>query len=225
MIRRGMTVAQAVTVALAGGIGTFLAPQLALAQEVVQPGSVLEEVIVSAQRRDQALQDVPISIQVVGADLISNTAAEDMGDLNGFVPGLVVGNGSPTQPRYELRGVATGDFGVGTDPAVGVYVDGIYSARSGASLTAFNDVERVEILKGPQGTLLGRNSAAGAVSIYTRQPTQDWEADLKLRVGEYDKRLSAVRSTRRSPTASHFALPPSTTRATAGSRTRRRKSI
>ena len=186
MIRRGMTVAQAVALALAGGIGAVAVPGLAHAQqEVEQPVGVLEEVVVSAQRRDQALQDVPISIQVVDSDLINDTAATNMADLNGFIPGLVVSGGSPTQPRYELRGVATGDFGIGTDPAVGVYVDGIYSARSGASLTTFNDIERVEVLKGPQGTLLGRNSAAGAVSIYTRQPTDEWEGNVRARLGDY----------------------------------------
>ena len=112
----------------------------------------LEEVVVTAQRREQALQDVPIAIQVVGSDLLNDVAAEDMGDLNGFVPGLVVSSDSPTQPRYAIRGIQTGDFGVGTDPAVGVYVDGVYSARSGASMLAFNDIERIEVLKGPQGT-------------------------------------------------------------------------
>jgi len=129
---------------------------LALAQEA---GSVkhegLEEVVVTAQRREQALQDVPIALQVVGTDLIADIAAEDMGDLDGFVPGLQVSSDSPTQPRYAIRGIQTGDFGVGTDPAVGVYVDGIYAARSGASLLAFNDIERIEVLKGPQARCSG----------------------------------------------------------------------
>ncbi|MFO1407852.1 MAG: TonB-dependent receptor [Steroidobacteraceae bacterium] len=189
MNRRGTTVAQAVAAVLAGGAGAFVAPHLALAQEVVAPQGVLEEVVVSAQRRDQSLQDVPISIQVVGADLISDTGATDMAQLNGFIPGLVVSGNSPTQPRYELRGISTGDFGIGTDPAVGVYVDGIYSSRSGSSLTTFNDIERVEVLKGPQGTLLGRNSAAGAVSIYTKQPTDEFDANAKVRIGEYNSRI------------------------------------
>ncbi len=157
----------------------------ALAAAVVT--SSLEEVVVTAQRREQALQDVPIAIQVVGNDLLNDLAAENMGDLNGFVPGLVVDSDSPTQPKYQIRGIQTGDFGVGTDSAVGVYVDGVYSARSGASLLAFNDIERIEVLKGPQGTLFGRNSAAGAVSIITRQPVDEFDANLRLRVGEYGK--------------------------------------
>ncbi len=173
------------------GIATIaFAAQLASAQEESAETStrVLEKVTVSAQQRDQDAQDVPITLQVVTADNIDILAADDIGDLDAFVPGLEVSNGSPTQPRYSIRGVSTSDFGVGTDPAVGVYVDGIYSARSGASLLAFNDVERIEIIKGPQGTLFGRNSAAGAVSITTKKPSDEFEAEVGVRVGEYSKR-------------------------------------
>ncbi len=176
-------------VLLAGAALSAVAPGVAQAQwagGVRREG--LEEVLVTAQRREQALQDVPLALQVVGTDLIADTAAEDLGDLDGFVPGLVVSSDSPTQPRYPIRGIQTGDFGIGTDPAVGVFVDGIYAARSGASLLAFNDVERIEVLKGPQGTLFGRNSAAGAIAIVTRQPADTFEAWLRLRVGDYSKR-------------------------------------
>jgi outer membrane receptor protein involved in Fe transport len=108
-------------------------------------------------------------------------AADDMGDISAFVPGLSVSNTSPTQANYSIRGVSTSDFGVGTDPAVGVYVDGVYAARSGAGLLAFSDVARIEVLKGPQGTLFGRNSAAGAVSITTNKPSDEFEARLGVR--------------------------------------------
>jgi len=188
MHNRRSKLAFAVAAALTGTSLAAVAPGAALAQAA---GSVkregLEEVVVTAQRREQVLQDVPIAMQVVGTDLIADIAAEDMGDLDGFVPGLQVSSDSPTQPRYAIRGIQTGDFGVGTDPAVGVYVDGIYAARSGASLLAFNDIERIEVLKGPQGTLFGRNSAAGAISIVTRQPADDFDALVRLRVGEYGK--------------------------------------
>jgi iron complex outermembrane receptor protein len=173
---------------LAYAVATVLAaaaPGLALAQEPAN--DTLEEILVTAQRRTQSLQDVPIAMQVVDSTLIKDVAAENLGDLNGFVPGLVVSDNSPTQPRYQIRGIQTGDFGVGTDPAVGVYVDGIYAARSGASLLAFNDVERIEVLKGPQGTLFGRNSAAGAISIVTHQPEDEFHSLLRVRVGEHGK--------------------------------------
>jgi len=185
MMQKKKLLARAVAAALAGGcVAAVLSPP-ALAQDGASGG--LEEIVVTAQRREQVLQDVPIALQVVNTELLDDIAAEDMGDLNGFVPGLVVSSDSPTQPRYAIRGIQTGDFGVGTDPAVGVYVDGIYAARSGASLLAFNDIERIEVLKGPQGTLFGRNSAAGAVSIITRQPAKDFDAFVRLRVGDYDK--------------------------------------
>ena len=148
---------------------------------------MIEEITVSAQLRTQSLQDVPIAIQVVDRKLIADVAAENMSDLNGYVPGLVVSGDSPTQPRYQIRGIQTGDFGVGTDPAVGVYVDGIYAARTGASMLAFNDIERIEVLKGPQGTLFGRNSAAGAISIVTTQPSHEFDSLLRLRFGEFGK--------------------------------------
>jgi len=181
MSNRRNRLAYAVATVLAGtGFATA-----AVAQEMTADG--IEEIVVTAQQRTQSLQDVPIAMQVVDSDLINDVAAEDLGDLNGFVPGLVVSSDSPTQPRYQIRGIQTGDFGVGTDPAVGVYVDGIYAARSGASLLAFNDIERIEVLKGPQGTLFGRNSAAGAISIVTRQPANELDSLLRVRFGEYGK--------------------------------------
>ena len=179
MSNRKNPLAYAVATVLAG-----IAPGVVWAQ---QADDALEEVLVTAQRRTQSLQDVPIAMQVVDSTLIKDVAAENIGDLNGFVPGLVVSDNSPTQPRYQIRGIQTGDFGVGTDPAVGVYVDGIYAARSGASLLAFNDVERIEVLKGPQGTLFGRNSAAGAISIVTHQPEDEFHSLLRARFGEHGK--------------------------------------
>ncbi len=151
--------------------------------EAQREATVLEATIVTAQGREQELQRVPISLQVIDARLIEDTASVDIGDLDFFVPGLFVSDGSPTQPRYSIRGITTGDFGIGTDPAVGVYIDGVYAARTGGALLAFNDVERVEVLKGPQGTLFGRNAAAGAVSIVTRRPGSEFEGNARGRVG------------------------------------------
>lgn len=151
-------------------------------------GTAIDDVIVvTAQQREQSSQDVPISLQVLDAEFIDALAADDIGDLDAFVPGLDVSSGSPTQPRYTIRGITTSDFGVGTDPAVGVYVDGVYAARSGASLTAFNDVARVEVLKGPQGTLFGRNAAAGAVSIISNLPSDTLEGQIGYRIGSHNR--------------------------------------
>ena len=192
----------AVAQVLAAAAYAALAANNAAAQEAAP--EELEEITVSAQLRTQSLQDVPIAIQVVDRQLIEDVAAEDMSDLNGFVPGLVVSGESPTQPKYQISGIQTGDFGVGTDPAVGVYVDGIYAARSGASMTAFNDIERIEVLKGPQGTLFGRNSAAGAISIVTHQPTHEFDAFARVRFGEFNKQY--VEGMLNAPLGDHVAL-------------------
>ena len=176
--------------ALFGGLALGLAlPAVAHAQDAApakdkEPAATLGEVVVTSQSREQRLQEVPITVTVVSDKMIERLAATDLGDIDAFIPGLQVSDTSPTQPRYAIRGISTGDFGVGTDPAVGVYVDGVYSARSGGALLAFNDIERIEVLKGPQGTLFGRNSAAGAVSIISKKPGDEFEGRARLRLGE-----------------------------------------
>jgi iron complex outermembrane receptor protein len=147
----------------------------------------LDRIVVTAQSREQELQDVPIALQVVTERLLDDVAAEDLGDVDSFVPGLVVDSNQPTQPSFTLRGIQTDDFGIGTDPAVGVYVDGVYAGRGGGVLLPFTDVERIEVLKGPQGTLFGRNTAAGAISIITRKPSDELEGRARLRLGNYGK--------------------------------------
>jgi iron complex outermembrane recepter protein len=175
--------------ALLGSCVAAATANAALAQQAPpqDEDTTLERVVVTAQSREQELQDVPIAIQVVDDALIQNTTSYDFQDIATFIPGLVV-SGQKTQPRFALRGISTGDFGIGTDPAVGVYIDGVYSARSGGSVLAFNDVERIEVLKGPQGTLFGRNSAAGAVSLISKQPGRDVEGHVSTRFGNEGQR-------------------------------------
>ena len=155
-------------------------------------GDQIEEVVVTSQRRAQNLQDVPISVNSFNTDFIEKTGAQTMGDLQQFTPGLSVDNTSVTQPNYSIRGISGSTFGIGTEPSVGIYVDGIYSARSGESLVFFDDVEHVEVLKGPQGTLFGRNTSAGAISITTNKPDDKYEAMVDFKVGNYDKREASV---------------------------------
>ena len=147
--------------------------------------ATLDRITVTAQSREQELQDVPIALQVVNAQMLDDVAARDLSDIDMFVPGLVVHAQQPTQPSFELRGISTDDFGIGTDPAVGVYVDGVYGGRGGGVLLPFTDVERIEVLKGPQGTLFGRNTAAGAISIITHRPSQVAEGRVRMRHGQY----------------------------------------
>ena len=155
-----------------------------------QDATNLDAIVVTAQSRQQELQDVPIALQVVDQQLLDDVAADNLGDIDAFVPGLVVDAAQPTQPSFRLRGVETSDFGIGTDPAVGVFVDGVYGGRGGGVLLPFVDIERIEVLKGPQGTLFGRNTAAGAISLVTRRPQNETEARLRLRLGNYGKQYA-----------------------------------
>ena len=155
-----------------------------------QDATNLDAIVVTAQSRQQELQDVPIALQFVDQQLLDDVAADNLGDIDAFVPGLVVDAAQPTQPSFRLRGVETSDFGIGTDPAVGVFVDGVYGGRGGGVLLPFVDVERIEVLKGPQGTLFGRNTAAGAISLVTRRPQNETEARLRLRLGNYGKQYA-----------------------------------
>ncbi len=164
----------------------------AMAQSATEDAATtLDRITVTAQSRQQELQDVPIALQVVDQNLLSDVAAENLGDIDAFVPGLEISAVQPTQPSFKLRGVQTDDFGIGTDPAVGVFVDGVYGGRGGGVLLPFVDVERIEVLKGPQGTLFGRNTAAGAVSLITRRPqAAQTEARATVRVGNYGKKYA-----------------------------------
>lgn len=150
--------------------------------------TLLDAVVVTAQGREQEMQSVPIPLQIISAEQVDALAATDLSKMSLFVPGLVVGGEQPTQPSYQLRGISTDDFGIGTESAVGVYIDGVYAARSGAALLAFNDVQRIEVLKGPQGTLFGRNAAAGAISIVTNEPGNHFEGRARARFGDYGRR-------------------------------------
>ena len=142
-------------------------------------------VTVTAQGRKQEVQKVPISIQLIGPDQIAKLGAVNLAQVSDFVPGLSVDASQPTQPSYALRGLGNGDFGIGTDAPVGVYVNGVYTGKTGGALLNFNDVKRVEVLKGPQGTLFGRNSAGGAISIVTNDPDGNRLVSGLVRVGNY----------------------------------------
>jgi iron complex outermembrane receptor protein len=156
------------------------------------PAPEIETITVTAQLRSQKLQDVPISISAVNSDFINETGSQNVSDLQKYVPGLRIDSTSTTQPVFTIRGISTNDFGVGTDPAVGIFVDGVYSARSGEALIFFDDVDRVEVLKGPQGTLFGRNTAAGAISIVTNKPSDQFEGMVDFKTGNYNKEEGTI---------------------------------
>ena len=150
-----------------------------------QTGLALEEVMVTAQRRAENLQEVPISVQALSGETLERAGVESTGDLEIVTPGLVytkgVGMGSP-----YLRGIGTASNGPGTENSVAVYVDGVYIGRKTSALTELANVERVEVLKGPQGTLFGRNATGGLIHIITKEPPREPEAAVKLGYGNFD---------------------------------------
>ena len=164
----------------------------------------LGNVTVTAQSRTQAVQDVPIAMQIVTQAQIDTLAATDLSKMNGYIPGLFVDGSQPTQPVYTLRGISVTDFGIGTDSPIGIYEDGVYTGKTGGALLTFDDIERVEVLKGPQGTLFGRNSAAGAISVVTVAPEDDWEEQAHVRLGDYGTRyIDAVLNAPITPDAAY----------------------
>ena len=176
--------AQSLAIAFAGSAAIFAAPAFAADDDVL----VVE---VTAQSRHQQLSDVPLAIQVVTTKDIENLGAKDLSALNGYIPGFTADNTEATEPVFSIRGVqGGGDFGIGTDSPVGIYEDGVYTGKTGGAMMNFIDVQRVEVIKGPQGTLFGRNSAAGAISVVTNEPTQDMDALLHVTQGRFDTNKS-----------------------------------
>jgi len=158
----------------------------AQAQDASTNGPSIEEIIVTAQKRAQSQQDVPITLNAFSSSFLDTIGAENLRDISAYTPGLDIQG--VTQPKFKIRGIETDDFGVGTDPAVGIFIDGVYASRSGAAVVFFSDIERIEVLKGPQGTLFGRNTAAGAISIHTHRPEIGvHDGRIQLRYGRFDK--------------------------------------
>ena len=149
--------------------------QFAAADQTGTAKAGLEEIVVTAQKVETNLQNTPISISVLGANDLQSRGVHSLEDMmSGGVPSLRV---APFATRSSaltvgIRGIVTGDANQpARDPGVGVYIDGVYLGRPQGLGAALYDVERIEVLKGPQGTLFGRNSTGGAVSIVTRKPT------------------------------------------------------
>ena len=137
------------------------------------PPLAIEEIVVTAQKRAEAIYDVPISVSAMDAVTVEKTGVDTIDSIVSMTPGL---NGSTygiATPAWGIRGISSNDFTIGSEPSVAVFVDDAYIGRNVAATAAFFDVERVEVVKGPQGTLFGRNSSTGAISIVTNKPDPD----------------------------------------------------
>ena len=148
--------------------------------------NLLEEIVVTAQKRQQQAIDVPIAIGTFSSRDIINTGALTLQDIDAYIVGFDAGGETFTQQGYRIRGISSPNISTGGDPSVATFYDGVYLPRA-ATTVAFADMERVEVLRGPQGTLFGRNAAAGVVSLIPNAPTTEkLEGSARLRAGNYN---------------------------------------
>ncbi len=175
---RRTLLAQAVSAALVAGA----ASNAALAQELE-----LEEIIVTATKRAESVMDVPVAIQALSGNFIRDINLNDVKDLTQFTPGVTGNSKDSFIDSVRVRGIVTNDFGNGGDPSIGMYKNGLYQGRTGAGVFSLFDIDRAEILRGPQGFLFGRNSISGAMNVHTTRP-RNGETDgyAELNVGERD---------------------------------------
>ena len=147
--------------------------------------AVLEEVIVTAQKREENIQAVPIAVSAFSSEVIRNAQMVTMDDVARHVPGFTVTNFNPVTPQPFMRGVGSSPSDAGSDASVGVFIDGVYAGRAGGYRAELYDIQRIEVLRGPQGTLFGRNVAGGALNILTNAPDSETAAKLELTGGNY----------------------------------------
>jgi len=149
----------------------------------------IADIVVTAQRRTEKLQEVPISITAFDANLLEATSATNLGDVAMRTPGLISVGGATggNDGYYYIRGVGQGDFTAVQDPGVATYIDGVYLGRTSGANFELADIQRVEVLRGPQGTLFGRNAVGGAINVITRTPGNEFRARGRVRVGSRDR--------------------------------------
>jgi len=148
---------------------------------------MLEEVTVTAQRRVQSLQEVPISVTAIDGDRIKEGGIMNIADVALETPNFTFTQFNVGEPQYYIRGIGNTNDSAGSDPAVGTFIDDVYIGRTGGTSMDLFDIERIEVVRGPHGTLFGKNVVGGAISIYTNRPSPEFESKIGLTVGNYDQ--------------------------------------
>jgi iron complex outermembrane receptor protein len=154
------------------------------------PVGQLEEIMVTAQKRSENLQDVPIAVTAVTAAMLEKIGVRDLTDLSGAVPGLNVTNNFG-RLTLSLRGIGSTSVGPGVENPIALYIDGVYYASTTASLLSLNNINQLEVLKGPQGTLFGRNATGGLVQVTSKDPTQTTTGSFDLTYGNYQTEIAS----------------------------------
>ncbi len=150
---------------------------------------VLDEVVVTAQKRVESLNDVPVAVTAVSGDALARAQIRDIGELQQLAPSLVVNQSTgSTNAILTIRGIGTAGNNTGLEQSVGVFIDGVYRGRVGAAMTDLVDIEQVEVLRGPQSTLFGKNTSAGVISINTRKPEYVFGGTTEIALGDFGLR-------------------------------------
>ncbi|MDZ3832148.1 MAG: TonB-dependent receptor [Sphingopyxis sp.] len=182
------------TSALGVSIAVAAIAMPAMAQETASDAAAQDDsyddsaaIVVTAQGRSQLLSDVPVAISAVSAETLQNSGANDIRQLNQVAPSLLVSStGSEANGSARIRGIGTVGDNPGLESSVPVFIDGVYRSRSGIGLNELGEIDRVEVQRGPQGTLGGRNSSAGLISIYSKKPSFEFGATGEVTYGNYD---------------------------------------
>jgi len=151
--------------------------------------AIFEEILVTATKREQTLQEVPVAVSVVSADVMNDAQVLDIKDLQFLVPSLRVSQlQTSANATFLIRGFGNGANNAGVEPSVGVFIDGVYRSRSASSLADFPNLERIEVIKGPQSTLFGKNASAGVINVVTAKPSlEGYVGSASLTYGDYDQ--------------------------------------
>lgn len=149
-------------------------------------------IVVTARRREESLQDTPISISAVTADALQERGINTVTDIGDFTPNVRFNSSVPISASNAtaaiyVRGIGQNDYQLSADPGVGLYLDGVYISRGVGNVLDVLDIERIEVLRGPQGTLFGRNTIGGAVSVVTRKPADELSGRVQLTTGRYNR--------------------------------------
>ena len=146
----------------------------------------IEEIVVTVQKREQLLSDVPLAVSAFSGEQLSQRLYTTLEDFKGTVPNMTVNNYAGST-RINIRGVGQPSFSPGAEASTALHMNGVYLSRTHEGSGVFMDLERVEVLRGPQGTLYGRNATGGSVNLITNKPSDEFEASAALTYGNYDE--------------------------------------
>ncbi|GHF14161.1 TonB-dependent receptor [Kordiimonas sediminis] len=176
-----------VSTALATTLACMVAAPTVSAQDAAADVSI-EEITITSQKRAQSLIDVPIAVSAYTGESLEKASIRDIRDLQFAVPAMTTTQAAASfQTVVSIRSIGTSGFNPGLEPSVGIYVDGVYRSRTGSAIGDFLSLERVEVLRGPQSTLFGKNTSAGVISFHTKKPEKEFGGRVEATVGNYDQ--------------------------------------